>query len=294
MTSRMPPLGFGLNVQTWLQQQASFIGPVEKEREMMRVLFSIVYLVCAGLVLSIFWAIVSEKTRDFGILRSVGASREGVLWIFTRYGLMTGAMGSLIGLLLGTLVVNKINPIQDALARPPILLAVSSLVPCALALMWVLLRGGWRSVTWLLVNVVVVAAAGGGVYGVMRLMEIDPVALIGARWEFVLGGALIVILLCLFAFVNLIRRGALVATFVGSLVFLVFLSLAIGVYIAHKFGGFVMWSPEVYYFTEIPNTPDWQAAWGTVFLAIMFSVLGAAVAAAKAADTDPVQALRYE
>ena len=294
-TTVFPPQpGFGLSIQTWAEQQASFIGPVEKEREMMRVLFSVVYLVCAGLVLSIFWAIVSEKTRDIGILRSVGAAREGVLWIFTRYGLMTGALGSLTGLLLGALVVNKINPIQDAMARPPLLLAISSLIPCALALIWVYLRGGWRSVGWLLLSVAVVGTAGAGAFACMRMAGFEPVQLIGARWEFVLGGALILILGCLFAFVNLIRRGALVATFSGSLIVIVFLGLAISIYLAHTYGGFVMWNPEVYYFTQIPNKPDWQAAWGTVFLAIMFSVLGAAIAAAKAADTDPVQALRYE
>ncbi len=289
-----PSQGFGLSIQTWEQQQASFIGPVEKEREMMRVLFSIVYLVCAGLVLSIFWAIVSEKTRDIGILRSVGASREGVLWIFTRYGLMTGSLGSLVGLLLGTVIINRINPIQDALAKPPILLAAISLAPCILAAAWVFVRGGIRSVCWMILNLVAVGAVGAGVFGMMRLMSVDPAIVLGSRWEFVLGGALILILICLFAFVNLIRPGALVATFVGTLVFLLFLAMAILVYCAHTYGGFVMWSPEVYYFTLIPNTPDWRAAWGTVFLAIMFSVLGAAVAAAKAADTDPVQALRYE
>lgn len=293
-TAPPPQPGFGLSIQTWAEQQASFIGPVEKEREMMRVLFSVVYLVCAGLVLSIFWAIVSEKTRDIGILRSVGAAREGVLWIFTRYGLMTGALGSLTGLLLGALIVNRINPIQDTLARPPVLLALFSLLPCVLAATWVFIRGRFKSIAWLALNLVALALAGVGAFGLARLFNIDPAIILGARWEFVLGGALIVVLACLFAFVNLIRNTALVSTFVGTLVFMVFLGLAALIFVAHKYGGFQMWNPEVYYFTEIPNKPDWQAAWGTVFLAIMFSVLGAAIAAAKAADTDPVQALRYE
>ena len=79
-----------VNVLTWEQQLRDLIAPVEKEREMMRVLFSLIYLVCAGLILSIFWSIVVEKTRDIGILRSVGASRLGVMWIFLRYGLVIG------------------------------------------------------------------------------------------------------------------------------------------------------------------------------------------------------------
>jgi ABC-type lipoprotein release transport system permease subunit len=39
---------------------------------------------------------------------------------------------------------------------------------------------------------------------------------------------------------------------------------------------------------------DWENAWMTCVGAIVFSVLGAAVPAARAADIDPVRALRYE
>ncbi len=80
----IPPFGRGIGVSilTWEEQNASFIGPVEKERELMRTLFSIVYLVCGALIVAIFWAIVYEKTRDIGILRSVGATRFGIVLIF--------------------------------------------------------------------------------------------------------------------------------------------------------------------------------------------------------------------
>ena len=58
--------------------------------------------------------------------------------------------------------------------------------------------------------------------------------------------------------------------------------------------GFLMWDPAVYYFNSIPNQVDWSSAILTMAGAIVFSVLGAAIPAAKAADTDPVKALRYE
>jgi lipoprotein-releasing system permease protein len=61
-----------------------------------------------------------------------------------------------------------------------------------------------------------------------------------------------------------------------------------------KIGGFVMWDPSVYYFAQIPNDLDVNNAIITVIGAVIFSVVGALLPAAKAADTDPVQALRYE
>ena len=46
--------------------------------------------------------------------------------------------------------------------------------------------------------------------------------------------------------------------------------------------------------TKIPNQIDMTTAITTMIGAVLFSLVGAAVPAAKAADTDPVQALRYE
>lgn len=112
----LPPTDF-TPIRTWEEQQVDFIGPVEKERNLMRILFSIVYIVCAGLVLVIFWAIVHEKTRDIGILRSVGASRLGIVWIFVRYGLFVGIVGAIAGLGLAWLVVSNINHIHDQLGE---------------------------------------------------------------------------------------------------------------------------------------------------------------------------------
>ncbi len=221
----------GLSIHTWREQQQRFTGPVEKERELMRTLFSIVYLVCAALILSIFWAIVFEKTRDIGILRSLGASRAGITWIFLRYGLVIGAIGALLGLCLGWLVTGNINVLHQAMGDPPVWAAI---VTFALAL----------------------AALGVTIHRSRR----------GDLLPIVLGG-ISIISLCLLGGAALWIRAI---------------------------GGLVIWDPSVYYFSVIPNQLDWPSAWVTVAGAILFCLLGALVPAAKAADTDPVEALRHE
>jgi ABC-type lipoprotein release transport system permease subunit len=50
----------------------------------------------------------------------------------------------------------------------------------------------------------------------------------------------------------------------------------------------------VYYFSVIPNQVDWPSSLVTVAGAVLFCLLGAVIPAAKAADTDPVKALRHE
>jgi lipoprotein-releasing system permease protein len=230
-TSRVvrPPAREMVSILTWEQHLRDLIGPVEKEREMMRILFSIVYLVCAGLVLSIFWAIVQEKSRDIGILRSIGASRPGVLWIFLQYGLVIGAVGGVVGVGLGWLVIRNINAIHEAIGQD--------------APRW----------TW-------VVAFG-----------LSAAALVmsgrGAR-----RGRLLPVLLWLVAMVALGLAGAGLMLHRGTLI----------------------WDPAVYYFSRVPDQVDWFTAALTWVGAVVFSVLGASVPAAKAADIDPVRALRYE
>ena len=218
-----------VTINTWEEQQAAFIAPVEKERNLMRILFSIIYFVCAGLVLVIFWAIVYEKTRDIGILRAVGASRSGILYIFIRYGLIVGILGSIVGLLLAFIVIRNINTIHNLL--------------------------GEKFPFW--------------------------------AW----GSVMLLAVICLAMTIRMVIRDALLPIVCFSLLTLIVAAIGIAMML-HQ--GFLVWDPKVYYFTEIPNTVDMFSAVTTMIGAVVFSVIGALIPAARAADIDPVSALRYE
>ncbi len=91
----------------------TFISAVKKETSLVLVLFSFISLTAVFLVIAIFWAMVSEKTKDIGVLRAIGASRWGVAWLWVRYGLAIGVVGSVLGGILAYLVVLNINPIHE-------------------------------------------------------------------------------------------------------------------------------------------------------------------------------------
>ena len=106
-------------IYTWDNKPglAQLIAAVRKETVLVLVLFSIISLVAVVLILTIFWSIISEKTKDIGILRAVGAGRVGVAWLFVRYGLAIGIVGSLVGGALAYVIVTNINPIHEWLGK---------------------------------------------------------------------------------------------------------------------------------------------------------------------------------
>ena len=111
-----PPYPEAVRIQTWRDQNAMLIGAVEKETYMVLTIFGIVSLTAVFLVLAIFWAMVSEKTKDIGILRAIGASRAGIAWLWLRYGLAIGVVGSILGGIAAYLVVSNINEIHEWIA----------------------------------------------------------------------------------------------------------------------------------------------------------------------------------
>ena len=108
---------FPVDVQTWEETQATFLSAVEHEKALVTFLFSLISIVAVFLIFCIFYMIVMEKTRDIGIIKSVGATGGGVAAIFIGYGLAIGLLGAGLGLLSGGLIVHYINDIHAAMGR---------------------------------------------------------------------------------------------------------------------------------------------------------------------------------
>ncbi len=106
-----------VRVSTWEEMQADFINAIKKEKVLVVIMFSVISVVAVFLILCIFYMIVLEKTRDIGIIKSVGGSAEGVAAVFLTYGAAIGIVGAALGSAVGYAFVRQINTIQDWLAR---------------------------------------------------------------------------------------------------------------------------------------------------------------------------------
>jgi len=104
-------------VSTWQDKQGPLLDAVRMEIIILNILLFLIIAVAGFGILAVFLMIVVEKTRDIGILKSLGASRSGIMGIFLGYGLSLGLVGSGAGLVLGLAFVYHINEIADWVGR---------------------------------------------------------------------------------------------------------------------------------------------------------------------------------
>jgi lipoprotein-releasing system permease protein len=101
-------------VTDWTQRNASFWNALKIERSVMRLILMLIVAIAAMNIISGLVMLVKNKGRDIAILRTMGAGRGAILRIFFMAGASVGALGTLVGLVLGVLFCIFIGPIQNA------------------------------------------------------------------------------------------------------------------------------------------------------------------------------------
>jgi lipoprotein-releasing system permease protein len=103
-------------ISTWQDKEGALLAAVQMETLILNILLFLIIAVAGFGILAIFFMIVFEKTRDIGILKSLGATGWGVLGIFLSYGFFLGTVGAGVGLGVGLLLVTYINEVADVVA----------------------------------------------------------------------------------------------------------------------------------------------------------------------------------
>jgi lipoprotein-releasing system permease protein len=113
---KMFPPQTGTRVATWEEHQGSLLAAIDVEKGILNLLLFMIVGVAGFSILAIFTMIVSEKYRDIGIMKSLGASNRGVMSIFVGYGLLLGTVGCGLGTGLGLWITENINAIEAFLS----------------------------------------------------------------------------------------------------------------------------------------------------------------------------------
>jgi lipoprotein-releasing system permease protein len=104
-----------VTVQDWKIYRRESIAPMEKELTIISVMFAFVTITTVFIVFVVFYMIISHKSKDIGILKSIGASNAGVVQLFSQFAMLVGLIGSIVGTLTGCLFLKNINRIENQL-----------------------------------------------------------------------------------------------------------------------------------------------------------------------------------
>lgn len=102
--------GFPYWTQNWIELNGNLVAWMRNEKVVMWLLLLLIILVAAFNIITSLIMAVMEKTRDIGVLKSMGASSRSVMKIFVYQGLMVAGLGTAGGTvvgLLGSLALSK-------------------------------------------------------------------------------------------------------------------------------------------------------------------------------------------
>jgi lipoprotein-releasing system permease protein len=99
-------------VQDWKTYRRQTIAPMEKEQTMLILLFALVGLITVFIIFVIFYMIITKKSRDIGILKSLGVPKTGIIRVFLCLALFTGLCGDAAGVLFALIFLANINRLE--------------------------------------------------------------------------------------------------------------------------------------------------------------------------------------
>ena len=101
-----------LDIQSWNETQATLFNALNMEKLLTSFMLLMIVVIGAVNIISTLVMVVSDKTSDVAILRTMGASRSIIMKIFVVQGLIVGIVGTIIGALLGLLLANNITKLS--------------------------------------------------------------------------------------------------------------------------------------------------------------------------------------
>jgi len=100
----------------WRQRNKTFFNALQVERNVMFLILTLIVLVAALNIVSGLIMLVKDKSSDIAILRTMGATQGAIMRVFLITGSSIGAVGTVAGFVLGTIVCLNIDSIRRFLA----------------------------------------------------------------------------------------------------------------------------------------------------------------------------------
>jgi len=165
-----PPGDDAFQVYSWLESNKGLFQVIRVQKVMLFLVLMLIVVIAFFGMISALIMLVSEKTREIAILKSLGARARSIRGIFVAQGLVIGAAGTALGVGLGLAVCWVLGtfPVIDI---PHGVYPGSDRVPVLVA---------WSDVLWVIGGTMAVCL-GAAIYPAQKAMALPPAE--GLRYE---------------------------------------------------------------------------------------------------------------
>jgi lipoprotein-releasing system permease protein len=117
ITARLTERLDGVIASDWTIENASYFRAIRLEKMMMSLILSLIIGVAAFNIVASLVMVVTDKTNDIAILRTLGMGPNGVVRVFFVQGAVIGWAGVLVGILLGIALAINVPVIVPVLEQ---------------------------------------------------------------------------------------------------------------------------------------------------------------------------------
>ncbi len=117
ITGRLTGRLQGVTASDWTVENASYFRAIKLEKMMMSLILSLIIGVAAFNIVASLVMVVTDKTNDIAILRTLGMGPNGVVRVFFVQGAVIGWAGVLVGVLLGIVLAINVPVIVPVLEQ---------------------------------------------------------------------------------------------------------------------------------------------------------------------------------
>lgn len=318
-------------VMTWEQTRSILLQAVEVEKGIQIILLFLIVLVAGFNIIAIYTLVVRSKTRDIGILRSLGATEGGIVSIFLTSGGLCGLVGSVFGIVLGLLMAYHVNEISDFIrvvsremnrmgflgtspSRAGLGAAAAALGAAVGGILatWQVFYKERRPAPWIRMagSVLALGLAAGlsssWLPGYVPRDRYDPALGLGPWGVAGIVAGLWAVFLAAWRLLDRWRRhpGWIFFGFFGTIVFTAYLvavlaalMVAAGILLSRAgpdWPGLELFPRQIYYLDRIPVFVDFKTLGFIVAMTLVVSVVFSIYPALRAAKCDPIEAIRDE
>lgn len=107
--SLIKAIPFGYNFRSWMELDENLVTALALEKKMMFIILTVIIMVACFNIASSLIMMVMEKTRDIGVLKSLGASDSAISFMFLLEAALSGIVGVLLGTVAGYYVARNVN-----------------------------------------------------------------------------------------------------------------------------------------------------------------------------------------